>query len=77
MSLIFSLFTPLGDFFFPLRSAFSVEGKKRREGREKEMEGTGDGSVDPRIHESGVQRKWLLSSDHWELLNVFSLPEIK
>ncbi len=30
-----------------------------------------------RIHVSGVQRKWLLSSDHWELLNVFSLPEIK
>jgi hypothetical protein len=26
---------------------------------------------------SDVRRKWLLSSDHWELLNVFSLPEIK
>jgi hypothetical protein len=30
-----------------------------------------------KIHTSDVQRKWLLSSDHWELLNVFSLPEIK
>jgi hypothetical protein len=29
--------------------------------------------VDP----SGVQRKWLLSSEPWEMLNVFSLPEIK
>ena len=29
------------------------------------------------IHASGVQRKWLLSSDHWDLLNEFSLPEIK
>jgi hypothetical protein len=24
-----------------------------------------------------LQRKWLLSSDHWDLLNVFSRPEIK
>jgi hypothetical protein len=30
-----------------------------------------------RIHATGVQSKWLLSSDHWELLHVFSLPEIK
>ncbi len=30
-----------------------------------------------RIHTSGVQRKWLLWSDNWELLNVFSLSEIK
>jgi hypothetical protein len=41
------------------------------------MEVTGDDNVEPRIHVSGVQRMWLLSSDHWELLNVFSLPEIK
>ncbi len=27
-----------------------------------------------RIHASGVHRKWLVSSEHWELLNVFSLP---
>jgi hypothetical protein len=26
---------------------------------------------------SGVQRKSILSSDHWDLLNVFSLSEIK
>ncbi len=42
------------------------------------MEVTGDDNVEPELwHASGVQRMWLLSSDHWELLNVFSLPEIK
>jgi hypothetical protein len=40
------------------------------------MEVTGDDNVET-IHTSGVQRMCLLSSDHWELLNVFSLPEIK
>jgi hypothetical protein len=35
------------------------------------MEGTGDGSVEPREWSSEKV------SDHWELLNVFSLPEIK
>jgi hypothetical protein len=30
-----------------------------------------------RIHTSGVHRKWLLLSEDWEILNVFSLPEIK
>ena len=30
-----------------------------------------------RIHASGVHSKWLLSSEHWELLNVFSLPQIR
>ena len=29
-----------------------------------------------RIHGSGVKRKWLLSSEHWEVLNVFSLPQV-
>jgi hypothetical protein len=38
------------------------------------MEGTGDDNVEM---EDGVQRMWILSSDHWELLNVFSLPEFK
>ncbi len=28
-----------------------------------------------RINTSGVQRKWLLLSEHWELLNVFSRVE--
>ncbi len=27
------------------------------------------------IHTSGVQRKWLLLTEHWELLNVFSRVE--
>jgi hypothetical protein len=47
---------PIQFFFFPSRARF-WEGKKRREGREKEMEGTGDGSVEP---SSGVHRKRLL-----------------
>jgi hypothetical protein len=40
------------------------------------MEDTGDDSAesqDPRESASGSQRKWLLSSEHWDLLNVFSL----
>jgi hypothetical protein len=40
------------------------------------MEDT-DHSVETGIHVSGVSRKWILSSDNWELLNVFSLHEIK
>ncbi len=27
------------------------------------------------IHTSGVQRKWILLSEHWEVLNVFSRVE--
>jgi hypothetical protein len=43
-----SLFTPPPrGFFSPLPGARFCEGKKRREGREKEMEVTGDGSVEP------------------------------
>ena len=37
------------------------------------MEDTDDEVRNHRIHVSGVQRKWLLSSEHWDLLNVFSL----
>jgi hypothetical protein len=57
----------------PFPSAFLGGKEKDRKGveeREKEMEDTGEVSVeleDPR----------LLSSDHWELLNVFRLSEIK
>jgi hypothetical protein len=64
---------PVIFFFVPSWVCF-WEGKKRRGGREKEMEDTGDDSVEP---VSGVQRKWLLSSEHWEVQNVFSLPQIK
>jgi hypothetical protein len=54
--LIFSLFTPPRNFFFlPFRTRF-WEGKESREGREKEMEDTGDGSVEPWIHED--PREW-------------------
>ena len=42
-----------------------VEGRLINEGRSE------------RIHTSGVQRKWLLLSEPWDLVNVFSLPEIK
>jgi hypothetical protein len=37
------------------------------------MEDTDDEVRNHRMDVSGVQRKWLLSSDHWDLLNVFSL----
>ncbi len=69
---------PTGVFFSPLTACFWRE-RKGREEREKEMEDTDDDSVtgSGRIHGSGVEWKCLLSSEHWDLQNVFSLSEIK
>jgi hypothetical protein len=41
------------------------------------MEDTGDDSVDQEDPHEWRPEEVILSSDHWELLNVFSLPEIK
>jgi len=76
------LTTPWGGFFFPPSARFvgnsvkALGGRERkgREEREKEMEDTVHVTVG--IHTSGGQRKWLLSSDPSDLLNVFRLPEI-
>jgi hypothetical protein len=46
------------------------EGGKGKDGRRgKKMEDTDDDSTlwRKRIHVSDVQKKWILSSDHWEL----------
>jgi hypothetical protein len=41
------------------------------------MEGTDDDSVQGEDPHEWCVDKWLFSSDHWELLNVFSLGQIK
>jgi hypothetical protein len=64
-------------FLFPSRARF-LGGKEKDGRRGKSRWKALDMSVwSGRIHASGVQGKWLLSSDPGELLNVFSLPEIK
>ncbi len=69
---------PPPPFFFPPSVSVGREEKDRgQEEREQERWKSLVMTMWIRMHTSGVQRMWLLSSDHWELLNVFSLPEIK
>jgi hypothetical protein len=68
---------PLGILFLALPGR--VSGRERKEGRggKRGWKALAMTVWSGRIHTSGVQRKWLLSSEDWEVFNVFSLPQIK